>query len=65
MKYVLQSEDWYIHPNGKVGYKLGKAKVFKSRMEAKSFSALPIWKAPYVVIAITEEDLFKARLSDT
>lgn len=77
MKYVLRSVsdcedydplepmDWYIRSNEKGSYKIGKAKVFDSRTEAKSFSGLSNWKATYVVIAVTEAELFKARLSNT
>lgn len=69
MKYVLKQSynsdrSYYVYSNTLIHDKLCRAIIFDTIFELETFRKLHSWMATYLIIEITEADLFKARLSD-
>lgn len=69
MKYVLQEsvkrrKRYYVYSDSLIHYKLGTAKVFDTLSEIESFREQQFWVLTYKTIAVTEKDLFKAKLAN-
>lgn len=67
MKYVLQEaagpqKKYYVYSDKYIHLLLSKAKLFKNRNVIKTFQNKNYWCNTYVIVKVTNKQLFEARL---